>query len=177
MKNLTMEAESWFLVAYSWVVREMWYNVFQWNLTKCCQIHEHKYLHKHHLFYNQWQVDSLTEDMLSPLLLRNQQMWLRYYKSLPSCGDLSCHRGQHQEDCIFRLFVILHDTKSAFRAVQYKRVPTTTQVAYCGPFRMQFFLYHMTYLPTSPQGRPRYDLSYLGNLRKPVEFEIELIEK
>ena len=162
MKNLTMEAESWFLVAYSWVVREMWYNVFQWNLTKCCQIHEHKYLHKHHLFYNQWQVASLPEDMLSPLLLRNQQMWLRHYKSLPSCGDLSCHRGQHQDDCNFRLFVILHDTKSAFRAVQYKRVPTTTQVAYWGPFRMQFF--YITWLTYRPHRRGGHCTTFLTSV-------------
>ena len=31
---------------------------------------------------------------------------------------------------------------------------------------------HVTYLPISPQERPRFELSYLSNLPQPVEFEI-----
>ena len=38
-------------------------------------------------------------------------------------------------------------------------------------------LCHMIYLPTSPQGRPLYELSYCGNLRQPVEIKILLTEK
>ena len=31
---------------------------------------------------------------------------------------------------------------------------------------------HVTYLPMSPQGRPRFLLSYRGNLQQPIEFKI-----
>ena len=34
------------------------------------------------------------------------------------------------------------------------------------------FVRHVTYLPISPQGRPRFELSYRGNLQQPVEFKI-----
>ena len=33
---------------------------------------------------------------------------------------------------------------------------------------------HATYLPTSSQGRPRYELSYRGNLRQPFEYKTVL---
>ena len=32
------------------------------------------------------------------------------------------------------------------------------------------FVCHVTYLPTSPQERPRFELSYNGNLRQPSDF-------
>ena len=50
------------------------------------------------------------------------------------------------------------------------------QITYYGSFRMQFVC-HVTYLPISPQGRPRYELSYSGNLQQPVESKIGLTEK
>ena len=36
---------------------------------------------------------------------------------------------------------------------------------------------HVTYLPISPQGRPRFELSYHGNLKQPVEFKMVRTEK
>ena len=72
------------------------------------------------------------------------------------------------------LHIRLH--KINFQVFVIKQVMKTTQIGYCGSFRCKFER-HETYLPTLPQGWPRYELSYRGNLRKPVEFEIELTEK
>ena len=48
-----------------------------------------------------------------------------------------------------------------------------TQVAYFG----RNFVFHLTYLPISPQGRPRFELSYRGNLQQSVEFKTVRTEK
>ena len=39
------------------------------------------------------------------------------------------------------------------------------------------FLWHVTYLPISPKGRPRFEHSYRVNLPQPVEFKIVRTEK
>ena len=39
------------------------------------------------------------------------------------------------------------------------------------------FVCHMTYLPISPQERPRFEFPYRGNLQQPVEFKTVRTEK
>ena len=51
-----------------------------------------------------------------------------------------------------------------------------TQIAYSAHFGRNFVC-HVTYLPISPQGRPRFERSNRGNLQLPVEYKIVRKEK
>ena len=52
-----------------------------------------------------------------------------------------------------------------------------TQIAYRLARFGHSLVCHVTYLPISPQGRPRFEHSYRGNLQQPVEFKITRTEK
>ena len=95
---------------------------------------------------------------------------------------LGCHHGtgtgsdHRQDDCYCDVFVISENTKlfiGLCNINEWWRGHRSHTLACYG----RDFVCHVTYLPISPQGRPRFEFSYRGNLQQPVESKIVRTKK
>ena len=84
--------------------------------------------------------------------------------------------GHRQDDCICGLFAISDHTKLILRLCNINGWWTWHRSHTLARFGHNFVC-HVTYLPISPQGRPRFELPYRVNLQQSFEFKIVLYRK
>ena len=96
--------------------------------------------------------------------------------AVPSTEILGCSvtcSVQCQGDCICSIFAISYPTKffilGLWNISEWWRGHTLHSPARFG----RNFVCHVTYLLISPQGRPRFERYYHGNLQQPVECKIK----
>ena len=95
---------------------------------------------------------------------------------MTSCGDLQRHSGHRQDECNCGVFTIPDHTKLIRGLCNIKEWWRWHRLHTLARFGRNFVC-HVTYLPISPQGRPRFEFSYSSNLQLPVEFRIVHTEK
>ena len=108
-------------------------------------------------------------------LLRNIYGWSPWHQQCPaltSCGDLLRHSGHRQDDCNCGVFAISCHTKLFLGLCNINEWWIGRHRSHTLDRFGHNFLCRVTNSPISPQGRPRFKLSYRGNLQQPVELKI-----
>ena len=88
----------------------------------------------------------------------------------PAC-DLKHHSGHRQDDWNCGVFAISDNTKLILGLCNINEWWRWHRSHTLACF-WHSFVCHVTYLPISPQGRPRFELCYRVYLQQPVEFKI-----
>ena len=121
-----------------------------------------------------------TQTNFSPLnnhTIKEFHLLSPWSQAIPGAGILRwlvlSHSGHRRDDCNCRLFVLSGQFARLCNMSEWRKRHRSHTVARFGCNSVC----HVTYLPSSPQGRPQYGLSYRGNLQQPVEFKIALTEK
>ena len=97
--------------------------------------------------------------------------WHRPCPVLTSCGDLQHHSGHRQDDWNCGVFAISDNIKFILGLCNMNECWRWYRSHTLACFGRNFVCY-VTYLPISPQGMPRLELSYRVYLQQPVEFKI-----